>query len=246
MKPVLIILLLLLTVQANSQVIINEFQSSNDMTIADEWGDYDDWIELYNPSNEDVNIEGLVLRNGGHVWGIPTGDASTLLHPGDYFLIWADHEEEEGIFHANFRLSTSESLILCEEDSSTVIQSLTVPDIPTDASYGICGEGAWSILENPTPEEANDCTSDVYEAFSSRLISVYPTNANKEIRIEIPEQFNENISMKMITSSGLVIKEITNINKDQTVNLESLNSGIYIIKVSGAGNLSFTQKICLF
>lgn len=184
--------------------------------------------------------------DASHIWEIPGGDESTLLQPGDYFLIWADHEEEEGIFHANFRLSTSESLILQESDSSTVIQSLTVPDIPTDASYGICGEGAWRILENPTPEEANDCTSDIHETMNIKLISVYPTIASKEIHIEIPDQFNENISMKMITSSGLVIKEITNINKDQTVNLESLNSGLYIIKVSGAGNLSFTQKISLF
>lgn len=56
MKPGIIFLLLIIAAQANSQVIINEYQSSNDMTIADEWGDYDDWIEIYNIGTKDVNM----------------------------------------------------------------------------------------------------------------------------------------------------------------------------------------------
>ncbi len=44
-------------------VVINEFMASNGSTIADEDGDYPDWIELYNAGSEPVNLEGWGLTD---------------------------------------------------------------------------------------------------------------------------------------------------------------------------------------
>ncbi len=46
-----------------SQVLINEFSSSNISSIPDEDGDYDDWIELYNNSPSKINLGGYHLSD---------------------------------------------------------------------------------------------------------------------------------------------------------------------------------------
>ena len=40
-------------------LIINEFLASNDTCCADPSGDYDDWVELYNDSNEAIDLGGM-------------------------------------------------------------------------------------------------------------------------------------------------------------------------------------------
>jgi hypothetical protein len=37
-------------------IVINEFMSRNDTTLPDQDGDYPDWIELYNPGEQTVDL----------------------------------------------------------------------------------------------------------------------------------------------------------------------------------------------
>ena len=46
-----------------SSVIISEFQAWNNTTLADEDGDFEDWIELHNTSLEAVNLDGWRLTD---------------------------------------------------------------------------------------------------------------------------------------------------------------------------------------
>lgn len=47
--------------QAQS-LALNEIMSSNAVTLADDDGDYEDWIEFYNYGNEPVSLEGFGCR----------------------------------------------------------------------------------------------------------------------------------------------------------------------------------------
>jgi len=49
-------MLTLFTTTASAQVVINEVQASNQSTIADEDGDFEDWIELFNAGGEPVDL----------------------------------------------------------------------------------------------------------------------------------------------------------------------------------------------
>ena len=44
-------------------LFINEFLASNDTTNADEAGEYDDWVEIFNPGPPAVNLGGLFLSD---------------------------------------------------------------------------------------------------------------------------------------------------------------------------------------
>jgi hypothetical protein len=242
MKQLIVFILLFIFYPGYTQVIISEFQSVNDFTICDEWGDYDDWIELYNPYDDPVDIGGMVLRNSGHIWGIPTGDTSTLLSPGSYFFIWADHEEEEGLFHANFRLSTSETLIICESDSNTIIDSLRIPEIPDDYSYGICPGGEWRIFSDPSPMEANNCESSINQIISISDIIIFPKITRDQIYIEIPDNTKRRMDVKLISITGNIILEKSFIGEEFKISLENYNSGMYILLLS-AQNTIWEEKI---
>ena len=56
-----------------ADLIISEFMASNDGTLADEDGDFSDWIEIHNRGTEDVNLQRLVSdgrRHGARQMGI--------------------------------------------------------------------------------------------------------------------------------------------------------------------------------
>jgi len=81
-------LALILSQQVFPQIVINEFCSSNLNVIVDEDGDNPDWIELYNNSDSDVNLDGYLLSdNPAYLskWILP----AVSIKPDSYLLIFA-------------------------------------------------------------------------------------------------------------------------------------------------------------
>lgn len=74
-------------------VRINEIMSSNGATIADDDGELEDWIELYNYGDEVVDLSGWGLSdnpNNPFKWTFPEG---TMIAPGEYKLVWASGQD---------------------------------------------------------------------------------------------------------------------------------------------------------
>ena len=46
---------------ASSDIVINELQPVNSSTVTDQNGEYDDWVELYNKSDQVKDISGYFL-----------------------------------------------------------------------------------------------------------------------------------------------------------------------------------------
>ena len=69
-------------------LVINEFLASNDACCADENGDYDDYIEIYNHGDVAVDIGGFLITDeiGSYddYCQIPTGNDSTIIQPGSF------------------------------------------------------------------------------------------------------------------------------------------------------------------
>ena len=82
-------------VSANTQtqsVVINEFLASNGNTLADENGDYEDWIELYNPTAEPINLDGYTMTDepdNPSKWTFP----AVTIQPKGFLLIWASGKD---------------------------------------------------------------------------------------------------------------------------------------------------------
>ena len=93
---------------AQSQIVINEILASNSKVNADGFGEYDDWIEFYNASEDSLQLGGMFLTDDKeqitkHEIGNKSG-YWTQIPPKSYMLFWIDGDPEQGQRHASFKL----------------------------------------------------------------------------------------------------------------------------------------------
>ena len=50
-------------IDTSKSIVINELMPKNSMFGSDQNGEFDDWIELYNLSNQDLDISGYYLTD---------------------------------------------------------------------------------------------------------------------------------------------------------------------------------------
>jgi len=120
-------------------LVINEFMADNNDFLADNFGEFDDWIEIYNPGQMPVNTQGMFLTDDSdlaepNLWLMPT----LIIEPNQYVLIWADNQPAQGYFlHATFKLNASgDDVILVDIDGKNVIDSVEFDSQKEDHSYG--------------------------------------------------------------------------------------------------------------
>jgi len=108
-------------------VLISEFMASNRTTLADEDGDFSDWIEVHNPTAAPVDLTGAYLSDNSaqlQQWQFP----STVLQPDQYLLVFASGKNRalsESELHTNFRLSSSGGdVVLVAADGTTIVDAI--------------------------------------------------------------------------------------------------------------------------
>lgn len=153
-------------------LVINEFMADNSATLEDpdEPGDFPDWIEIYNASDEAIDLGGMFLsddQNDSRQYEIPAG---VVVPANGFILFYADNQPEQGPQHTNFGLSANgESIWLFDRDSSghLPIDSYTYSTQVADVSEGRCPNGAggsWQFFVDPTPGDPNPC-ADTYQIY---------------------------------------------------------------------------------
>ena len=105
----------------NKDIVINEFMAVNSYTAADQDGEYDDWIELFNLTSEEINLSGYYLtdsKNNLTKWKFPDG---TSITGKGYLIIWADGDTTQSGLHTNYKLSSlGEKVILLTPEMETI------------------------------------------------------------------------------------------------------------------------------
>lgn len=142
--------------EKSGRIIINEIMAVNYTGLADEDGDTGDWIELFNPGDQPVNLLGYYLsdkQDMPQLWAFP----DVTIQPGEFLLVWADGKDRVsgGVLHTNFRISAGE-LITLSNPSGTVIDSVRLDKTLADISFGLIQGGTgYSFLVQATPGESN-------------------------------------------------------------------------------------------
>ena len=156
---------------AGPRVIINEIMAENDTTVRDEAGDYDDWIELFNPGQAAVDVSGMYLTDrldNPVKWKIPAG---TSLAAGGRLLVWADEEPTEGKLHASFKLSMNgEQVALFDTDGTTLVDVVHFNRLDADLSQARTTDGHafFKVTATPTPGAPNRIGGDLPPRLSCR------------------------------------------------------------------------------
>lgn len=143
---------------AGSPVVINEVMASNSKTAKDEAGDYGDWIELFNNSDQAVSLAGWYLTDEDtnlKRWALPAG---TNIPARGTLIVWADEKTITTGLHAAFKLGAGgESVILVKADGTTIADQVTFPAVEKDQSYARQpnGSGAWGLTLSPSFNATN-------------------------------------------------------------------------------------------
>lgn len=212
----------------HSQVRLNEMQSSNASTVTDNFGEYEDWVEIHNTSGSAIEVGGLVLKDQLDTWMIPTGQPETLIPANGFLMLWADDQEVQGVFHTNFKLSgaNGEFLGLYDTDSATIIDSITIPPLGSNQSFIRCVNNSWLVSNLPTYNADNDCTADVEfikgDKEQDYLEFDYET---KSLTVNLDQ--NESWQIAVYSMSGRVAYN-NSLNEVMTkINLSRLEQGTY-------------------
>ncbi len=158
----LLVFLTLLATSSRAQLSINEFMASNGATLADERGEFGDWIEVYNAGAGDVDLAGYYVSDDAtkpRKWRIPGGQpARSTVRAGGYLLLWADGDTKLGADHVDFKLGASgEDIVLTAPDGQTTVDRYTFGAQLQDVSFGRTKDGGptWDFFAMPTPRRAN-------------------------------------------------------------------------------------------
>ena len=143
--------------EAPAQVVINEVLADSKTGLANELGEPADWVELYNASDEAIELTDWSLSDAADKpWVFP---ATLVLKPGSFLLIWCDEVEDKGAtaLHADFRLSRDGERLTLRDAAGTERDAVEYPELDTDQSWGRIpdGEGSWDYTVEPTPGANN-------------------------------------------------------------------------------------------
>lgn len=135
--------------------MITEFMASNNSTLADEDGEFSDWIEIHNPDGTEVNLDGYFLTDSAGSltkWRVP----AVTVEPGGFLVVFASSKDRAvagSELHTNFKLSAGgEYLALVDTDGVTVLNDFS-PEYPSqdpDRSFGVAFDGVPLLSEGAT------------------------------------------------------------------------------------------------
>ncbi|MBQ9363871.1 MAG: CotH kinase family protein [Bacteroidaceae bacterium] len=152
-----------------SPVVVNEVSAANDIYVSD-YFKKDDWVELYNTTDEDIDLAGYYLTDNQakpQKYQIPADDPAlnTVIPAHGYKQIWCDKRINIGnAIHANFKLAKEGGIVMLSkygDDGGLVYQDVLEYIEHTDRqSYGRYPNGALRccLMERPTPQARNILT----------------------------------------------------------------------------------------
>jgi hypothetical protein len=170
--------------QIHEQLKINEFMASNasvepleEGELLDGNNESSDWIEIYNPTDVTVDLDGWYLTDSNNNWTKWQFPSGIQIDPGEFLIIFASQKTYEenplnypyldpgGYYHTNFELDkdNGEYLALVAPDGNTVVHEYS-PKFPsqlTNISYGLAQydatlvpTGATATYHVPTSADA--------------------------------------------------------------------------------------------
>ncbi|MGI6192310.1 MAG: lamin tail domain-containing protein, partial [Christensenellales bacterium] len=137
-------------------IFISEVVSSNSGSLFDDEYGTPDWIELINLSDHAIDLNGYSIArigDSGSVFYFP----EVVVQPGETLMLYAC-EEIEGAKNrlcTGFKLPKSGTKLELAAPSGAVIQTLLLPALQTDVSYGLTDAGDYAFYTVPTPNAPN-------------------------------------------------------------------------------------------
>ena len=225
---------------AAAPIKINELSAGNDMLVNDLFKK-DDWVELYNTTDVDLNVNGLYISDNvnkptKYQIAAPT-DKAAIIPAHGHLIVWCSKRDAQSQIHASFKLGNDEgSLVLIGSSDEFVANNSAYFDAhPEMKEFGDTlryGVMAYDQTVGRFPDGGNSCylfnhpTIAYANAIQTSDVFVGQDNITEEVETGIVEIAATNdarqASASYYTLNGVFVGK----------SLDSLPRGIYI-EVSG-------------
>ena len=168
------------TILTPGSLVINEICASSITTLADETGDYPDWIELHNTSSSPIDLSNYALSDNPDSlvkWRFPAG---SVIPAGGYTVVFASGKDQpaapDSWPHAGFRLRSNGETVILSDIQGRMVDLVTYDLLEADQSWGrdeTNNPSLFKTFTQPTPGMRNDRTSEV--AMDTKLVLANPS-----------------------------------------------------------------------
>jgi hypothetical protein len=222
-----------------SDVVINELMASNTTTVTDNFGEYDDWVELYNAGTSAVDISGwFISDNPANLdkWEVPSG---TVIPADGYLIFWADEDSSQGNNHMNFKLSgLGESLMLLNS-GLLMVDSVNFGAQQTDKGYARVPNGSGPfVIQDPT-YNANNAPNSIEEN-SGFSFSVFPNPTREVLYMNFSD--NQDHFFTIYDASGREMMNGVARSGKCRLDIEDFPAGLFLIRTSDLLSYRFIKN----
>jgi len=241
-------------ISPQSGIYINEIAACN-KTYPDEKGELEKWIELYNSTNDTVNLDGMLISpNYPRVdpFAIHCSSSETLtIAPNNFTLLFTDEETDEGARHLNFELTDEGGIITLLQvvgPDTLIVDSMNYYTCRDEYTFGRYPDGSQNkqFFYVNTPNAANNNKTkalgitDNNEALSA---NIYPNPVSNTLYLTINAGYTSNICVEIFDLTGRKVMSNTYRNNENIISLDvsQLQAQLYLLKINNSKN-SFYKK----
>ena len=163
-------------------VCINEVSAANNIYV-NEYFKCNDWVELYNTTDADIDVEGMYLSDkpdNPKKYQIVGGEASTIIPAHGYLIVWCDKLEPLSQLHAAFKLDADGGDVILTAEDESWSNRLTYAAMKADETAGRYPDGTSNVFTMNVPTIAK-----------TNIISSYVTAVEQPTETAVPNLMAE-------------------------------------------------------
>lgn len=249
----------------SAPIVINEVSAANSIHV-NEYGKKDDWIELYNTTDQDIDLEGMYLTDKSdkpqkHRIQGRTEDSdayvSTIIPAHGYKIIWCSKRENKTQLHTTFKLENKDgAMVRIQDAEGTWADSLIYCAHEGEQTVGRYPDASNTtyLMVKPSIQAPNVMTTYCAEwlytpgkedgihhiSHTNGLSITYRSNL-----LLVRSEDNPNITLHIFNTTGnTVVSRQLNLSDTlhTQVSVNQLPHGIYIAKVTDSEGNTCSSK----
>ena len=121
-------------------LVFSEAMSANSTAVPDENGEFYDWLEIYNGTGADLDMDGVMLTNRSD--RITFYFPSYILKAGERVIVYCSDSyqlDPTRPFHGKFKLSSAGAHVYMYDPDMYLIDDMAIPTMTADNSYILTG-----------------------------------------------------------------------------------------------------------
>lgn len=250
--------------QGITPIRINEVSAGNAVDVNDYYKK-DDWVELYNTTDQDIDLDGMYMtdkKSVPHKYQITkTKTNNTIIPAHGYKIVWCSKREEIGSeLHANFKLDNEDGkMVRIEAADGSWADSLIYCAHLGDQSVGRYPDGANEVylMSSTTIRKANRLDSYALEwvaPVDTTVVDGLQTTASTASALTLHYAAGEltvagqahTVNLYLYTPNGALVDRRTLVLQGEAhVGVAHLQSGVYVARVVDSEGREKTTKFSI-